>query len=248
MLYQHHKVKKLNQNYIVTFTRKPPAKFIYDPPQGPLEVLYEDEDILVLDKPCGLLSVPGRRPEHADSLQNRAQEQYPQARIVHRLDEPTSGVIIMAMNAQSHRNIGLQFERRKTQKIYIAKIWGHIDEDQGEVDLPLLCDWPNRPLQMVDYEQGRAAQTGWEVLKRECINTQGQEYPVTRIALYPKTGRSHQLRVHMMEQDHPILGDEFYAHDKAYASSSRLLLHAHKLMIYHPKNGEKTWFKSPCPF
>jgi len=232
----------------VTFTRKPPAEFIYNPPQEPLDILFQDKDILVLNKPSGLLTVPGRKPEHAESLQSRAQAVYPQARIVHRLDEPTSGVIVMAMNAQSLRNIGLQFEQRKTQKEYLAVVWGHIHDDEGQVDLPLRCDWPNRPLQMVDHEQGRASQTGWKVLKLKTINLEGKDYPVTRVALYPRTGRSHQLRVHMMEKDHPILGDEFYAHDQAFACAPRLLLHAQKLMIYHPKNGEQIWFESPCPF
>lgn len=242
MQYQRHKVKKL-------IIRKPPAEFIYNPPQGPLDIVFKDQDIIVLNKPGGLLSVPGRKPEHADSLELRVQNIYPQARIVHRLDEPTSGIIIMAMNASAHRNLGLQFERRKTRKIYIAKVWGHVCDDEGMVDLPLRCDWPNRPLQMVDHEQGRSAQTQWEVIERGNIElADGKQYPVTRIALYPYTGRSHQLRVHMMELGHPILGDEFYAHDLALKSSPRLLLHAYKLMIYHPKNGEEIWLETPCPF
>ena len=213
-----------------------------------MDILFQDNDILVLNKPSGLLTVPGRRPEHSDSLQSRAKETYPQARIVHRLDEPTSGVIVMAMNASSLRNIGLQFERRKTEKEYIAVVWGHIHDDEGQVDLPLRCDWPNRPLQMVDHDQGRSSQTSWKVLKREVLSIEGEEHPITRVALFPRTGRSHQLRVHMMEQDHPILGDEFYAHDKARGCAQRLQLHAHKLMIYHPKKGDPMWFEAPCPF
>ncbi len=232
----------------MTFTRKPPAQFIYNPPLDPLEILYRDGDLLVLNKPAGLLSVPGRKKEHADSLEKRAQALYPQARIIHRLDEPTSGVIIMAMNAQSHRNIGLQFERRKTQKIYIAEVWGHIQQDQGEINLPLRCDWPNRPLQMVDHEQGRSALTKWQVIERKKLRTAAEEYPVTRVNLFPHTGRSHQLRVHMMEQEHPILGDEFYAHDQAYACAPRLYLHAHKIMIHHPEDGRQVCFEAQCPF
>ena len=232
----------------MTFTRKPPAEFIYNPSQKPLDILFQDKDILVLNKPSGLLTVPGRKAEHADSLESRVQALHPRARIAHRLDEPTSGVIVMAMNAASHRNINLQFERRRTQKVYIAKVWGHMNDDEGLVDLPLRCDWPNRPLQMVDHEQGRSAQTNWKVLKREHISIKGKDYPVTRVALYPYTGRSHQLRVHMMELNHPILGDEFYAHNQARACAPRLLLHAYKLMIHHPKGGEQVWFESPCPF
>ncbi len=237
VLYQGHKVKIL----IVKAPRKPPVEFIYDPPTDPLEVLHVDDDVLVLVKPSGLLTVPGRRAEHADSLEMRAQSEFPDARIVHRLDEPTSGVIVMAMNADAHRNIGLQFEQRKTKKTYIARVWGIVEGDSGRIDLPLRCDWPNRPLQMVDHDQGRNAQTDWEVLEREAGD-------VTRLALYPITGRSHQLRVHMMEMGYPILGDEFYAHDEALAAEGRLQLHAHKLMIHHPKDGTQTWFESACPF
>ncbi len=221
--------------------RKPPADFIYNPPKQALEVIHQDEDILVLDKPNGLLSVAGRREDLHDCLESRAQGLFPQSLIVHRLDMETSGLILMAMNPQAHRNIGLQFERRKTQKEYIARIWGHIEEDEGCVDLPLRCDWPNRPLQMVDLSHGREAQTHWKVIEREPGG-------ITRLALYPITGRSHQLRVHMREIGHPILGDDFYAHDQAFRAADRLHLHAHKLMIHHPKNGEKTWFTADCPF
>ncbi|PCJ99434.1 MAG: RNA pseudouridine synthase [Zetaproteobacteria bacterium] len=224
----------------IVFPRKPPADFTYNPPRSPLEIIYHDDDFLVLSKPAELLSVPGRKAEHADSLEKRAQAEFPEARIVHRLDMSTSGLIIMAMNAPTHRNLGLQFERRKTKKIYIARVWGQLEKDQGHVDLPLICDWPNRPLQMVDHENGRSSQTDWEVLSRE--------KGATRVALYPITGRTHQLRVHMAEIGHPILGDDFYAHEQALNAESRLQLHAYKLMVYHPKNGEEMWFESPCPF
>ena len=237
MLYQPHKVKIS----IVKKPRKPPAEFIYDPPQEPLDVIYRDDFILVLNKPSGLLTVPGRRAEHADSLESRVQAEYAQARIVHRLDEPTSGILVMAMTKDAHRNISLQFERRKTKKVYIARVWGDIPDDSGHIDLPLICDWPNRPLQMVDYERGKSSQTDWKVLERE-------GGAITRVALYPITGRSHQLRVHMMEIGYSILGDEFYAHDEALAAAERLQLHAHKLMIHHPDGGEQIWFESPCPF
>ena len=224
----------------IIFPRKPPADFTYNPPQTPLEVVYKDEDILVLCKPAELLSVPGRKEEHADSLEIRAKDEFPDARIVHRLDMSTSGLIIMALNASTHRNLGLQFERRKTKKVYIARVWGDIGEDKGNIDLPLICDWPNRPLQMVDHEKGRASQTNWEVMEREGGST--------RVALYPITGRTHQLRVHMAEIGHPILGDDFYAHENAFKAEERLHLHAHKLMIYHPEDGRQVWFESKCPF
>ncbi len=236
MLYQPHKVK----NVIVFQPRKPPVEFIYDPPQAPLDIIFKNEDMLVLNKPSGLLTVPGRKAEHKDSLESRVQAEYPEARIVHRLDEPTSGILIMARNAEVHRNLGLQFERRKTKKVYIARVWGDVKEDNGHVDLPLRCDWPNRPLQMVDHDQGRSAQTDWEVITREG--------GVTRMALYPVTGRSHQLRVHMMAIGHSILGDEFYAPEGAFKAADRLQLHAHKLMVHNPQNGDLLWFESPCPF
>lgn len=236
MLYQPHNVK----NVIVFKPRKPPVEFIYDPPQQPLDIIYKDDDLLVLNKPSGLLTVPGRKPQHRDSLELRVQAEFPEARIVHRLDEPTSGILIMARNADVHRNLGLQFERRKTKKVYIARVWGDVKDDNGHIDLPLRCDWPNRPLQMADHELGRSAQTDWEVLEREG--------GITRMALYPVTGRSHQLRVHMMAIGHSILGDEFYAPSEAFEAAERLQLHAHKLMIHSPQNGEKIWFESDCPF
>ncbi len=221
--------------------RIPPAEFEYNPPDTPLEIIYQDDDLLVISKPAELLCVPGRKAEHADSLENRVKAQIPEARIVHRLDMCTSGLVIMAMNAQAHRNLGLQFERRKTKKTYIAVLSGHMKEKTGSVELPLICDWPNRPLQMVDFDLGKAAHTDWEVLEYQDDNT-------TRVALYPITGRTHQLRVHMAEIGHPIMGDEFYAHDEAYAASDRLLLHAHKLMVHHPEDGRQIWFESECPF
>ena len=222
------------------FPRKPPADFVYNPPQDPLVVMHKDERLIVLSKPSGLLSVPGRKEEHFDSLESRVQAEYPEARTVHRLDMCTSGLVIMALDAETHRNLGLQFERRKTEKEYIARVWGNVSDDIGEVDLPLICDWPNRPLQMVDHEQGRPAQTKWKVLEREG--------DVTRVMLYPITGRTHQLRVHMAEIDHPILGDDFYAHKEAFQAEKRLQLHAYRLMVFHPDGGDKMWFESPCPF
>ena len=224
----------------IIFPRKPPADFTYLPPDDPIDIVHENKHFLVISKPSGLLSVPGRKKEHADSLETRVQQEYPNARIVHRLDMCTSGLMVMALNAEVHRNLGLQFERRKVKKVYLARVWGVIEDDQGCIDLPLICDWPNRPLQMVDHENGRSAQTSWEVL--------GREDNITRVALYPITGRTHQLRVHMAEIGHPILGDDFYAHEQAYKAENRLQLHAHKLMIHHPEDGAQTWFESPCPF
>ncbi len=214
--------------------------FVYDPPSDALEILYQDDAFLVLNKPSGLLTVPGRKVEHADSLASRAQKQFPQATIVHRLDMDTSGVLIMAMTPDVHRSLSMQFEKRRTRKEYIARVWGHMSQSTGEVDLPLICDWPNRPLQKVDHDQGKKAFTAWKVLE--------QEEQVTRVALFPKTGRTHQLRVHMAEIGHPILGDDFYANDDAFFAAKRLNLHAYKLMVFHPDDDREMWFEAPVGF
>lgn len=215
--------------------------FEYAPPTEPyLTVLHQDEDILVLDKPSGLLTVPGKAAEHSDCLEKRAQEQFETARIVHRLDMDTSGVVIMAMNAAAHRHLGLQFERRHTKKTYIADVYGVMEDESGTVDLPLRCDWPNRPKQMVDFDEGRKATTHWKILSR------GEKY--TRVELTPITGRSHQLRVHMLALGHPILGDRFYAQGDALEMADRLCLHAQDLTIFHPTGGETLSFHAPCPF
>lgn len=218
-----------------------PAQFVYDPPLEPyLTVLHADDDLLVIDKPSGLLSVPGKAPEHADCIERRARETYPEARIVHRLDMDTSGVMVLAMNAAAHRHLGLQFERRKTSKTYLAEIWGQPDAEEGEIDLPLICDWPNRPKQMVSQEFGKPALTRWRVISR------GERS--TRVRLFPHTGRSHQLRVHMLALGYPILGDRFYADGEALAACERLALHAESLELHHPTGGDRILFQAACPF
>lgn len=215
--------------------------FIYTPPDEPyLTVLHQDEDILVLDKPSGLLSVPGRPLEHRDCLASRAQERFPSATVVHRLDLDTSGVIVMALHRKAHRHLGLQFERRKTKKSYVARVWGQVEGDDGRVDLPLTIDWPNRPKHIVDHDTGRPSQTDWQVIEREA--------QATRMRLTPITGRSHQLRVHMLALGHPIIGDPLYAPDEAFHAAPRLQLHAESLTLHHPKDGELVTFTVPCPF
>lgn len=218
-----------------------PQTFDYKPPLEPfLPVLHADEDLLVVDKPSGLLSVPGKAPEHGDCVESRARAAHDLARIVHRLDMDTSGVMVLAMNPAAHRHLGLQFERRKTRKTYIADLWGVLADNTGEVDLPLICDWPNRPKQMVCHENGKAALTKWQVI--------GRSDRTTRVRLFPHTGRSHQLRVHMLSLGHPILGDRFYAEGDALTASDRLALHAESLELHHPTGGERVTFRSPCPF
>ena len=215
--------------------------FIYNPPADPfLSVLYQDDDLLVVDKPSGLLSVPGKALEHQDCLEQRAQQTYPQCRIVHRLDMDTSGILVLAMNARAHRHLGLQFERRHVKKSYIARVWGHVEDNSGTINLPLVCDWPNRPRQMVDHQHGKPSRTDWQVLSRH--------NKTTRLELTPLTGRSHQLRVHLLSLGHPILGDNLYAHEQALSAAERLQLHAQKLTLFHPVGGRLCEFTSKCPF
>ncbi|SLN68417.1 Ribosomal large subunit pseudouridine synthase A [Aquimixticola soesokkakensis] len=212
---------------------------VYTPPQDPLVILHVDHEILVVDKPSGLLSVPGKGEHLADCLIARVQAVYPEALLIHRLDRDTSGVMIFALTPNAQRHIGLQFEKRMTKKTYVARVFGRLAEKTGTVNLPLIVDWPNRPLQMVDFERGREAVTDWRVVRYEDT--------ATRVRLYPKTGRSHQLRVHMREIGHPILGDPFYATGAARAAP-RLMLHAENLRLRHPEGGQGMSFSAKCPF
>ena len=221
---------------------KTPAMEAYHPAQDPwLVVLYQDDHIMVVNKPSGLLSVPGRLAEHRDSTMTRIQREYPQAESVHRLDMATSGVIVVALTKGAERELKRQFREREPKKQYVARVWGHLTPEKGLVDLPLVCDWPNRPKQKVCMETGKPAQTEYEVLEYGADNT-------TRVLLKPITGRSHQLRVHMLALGHPILGDRFYAHPEALARAPRLLLHAQTLTITHPVFGNQMTFKAAPDF
>ena len=220
--------------------------FIYRPPMTPyLDIVYQDDDLVVLNKPSGLLSVPGRLPEHKDCLQNRVQRILPTATIVHRLDMATSGIILMALNKAAHVEISRQFEKRLTQKSYIARVYGKVAEQSGSVEEPLICDWPNRPKQKVDHENGKKALTHYQVLGYD-DSSYGEN--TTLVELTPVTGRSHQLRVHMLSIGHPILGDRLYAHHQALTISPRLQLHAQWLTVTHPVSKEPLTFKAQCPF
>lgn len=214
--------------------------FVYEPPKTPLDILYIDEDVLVVNKPSGLLTVPGKELKHHDSLELRVKIEYPNSFLVHRLDMDTSGVIIFALSKSTQRSLNLQFEKRMVKKLYEARVFGNIKEDNGFIDLPLIVDWPNRPLQKIDAKEGKSALTHWQVLDREG--------DVTRVALMPETGRTHQLRVHMMSLGHTILGDRFYGNVDEINLANELQLHAKDLMIIHPKNGKKITFKAPLPF
>lgn len=212
---------------------------IYAPPQDPLVILHHDHQVLLVDKPSGLLSVPGKGEDLTDCLIARVQRIFPDALLVHRLDRDTSGVMIFAMTPHAQRHLGLQFENRQTKKTYVARVWGEMADKTGTVDLPLIVDWPNRPLQMVDHENGRSAVTDWRV-----VRVGGNE---TRVRLMPKTGRSHQLRVHMLALGHPILGDPFYATGPA-RDHPRLMLHSETLQFRHPDGGQGMRITAPCPF
>ena len=211
----------------------------YNPPQTPLSILHDDHQVLLVDKPSGLLSVPGKGEHLADCLLARVQAAFPMALLVHRLDRDTSGVMIFALTPHAQRHLGLQFEKRQTKKTYVARVWGEMAEKTGTVDLPLIVDWPNRPLQMVDHENGKQAQTDWRA-----IRAKGGE---TRVRLMPRTGRSHQLRVHMLALGHPILGDPFYATGPA-REHPRLMLHSETLQFRHPDGGQGTRITAKSPF
>ena len=211
----------------------------YDPPHGPLDILHEDAQILVVNKPSGLLSVPGKGEHLADCLLTRVQAVFPTALLVHRLDRDTSGVMVFALTPHAQRHLSMQFEKRSTKKTYVARLAGRLEPKSGTVDLPLIVDWPNRPRQKVCHESGKPAVTEWKVVKY------GENE--TRVRLFPKTGRSHQLRVHMLALGHPILGDPLYAEGPA-RDFPRLMLHSEELRLLHPDGGVGMTFKSPAPF
>lgn len=202
-----------------------------------IAILYEDEDLLLVRKPTLLLSIPGRHPLNKDCLITRLQQRYPTASIVHRLDLDTSGIMVIPLNKPTHAHISRQFQERAVHKRYHAMVFGVVQPDEGEVDLPITCDWDRRPLQMICHERGRAALTRFEVLARFSDRT--------RVLLKPVTGRSHQLRIHMRELGHPILGCDMYAHEAALGMAQRLMLHASTLAFTHPATGK--WLCGECP-
>ncbi len=212
----------------------------YTPPHDPLEVLHEDHEIVVVNKPAGLLSVPGRGEHLADCLLTRVQLAFPTSLLVHRLDRDTSGVMVFAQTPHAQRNLSMQFEKRSTRKTYVARLEGVVAEKSGTVDLPLIVDWPNRPRQMVDHETGKPAVTDWRLLK----TGDGE----SRVRMVPKTGRTHQLRVHMMALGHPILGDPLYAAGAAREDFDRMMLHSEELRVSHPESGRGMSFRAKAPF
>ncbi|MEM7662821.1 MAG: RluA family pseudouridine synthase [Pseudomonadota bacterium] len=216
------------------------ARHPYLPPGGPIAIHFLDKHLAVVEKPAGLLSVPGRGPEKADCLMLRLHAELPDALNVHRLDMETSGLIVVARDKQTQRRLSQAFENRDVTKTYEALVAGKMPDEQGTVELPLIADWPNRPRQKVDQSNGKPSFTAWQVVDRYGDSC--------RVLLHPKTGRSHQLRVHLDAIGHPILGDSLYGSDESRSAASRLMLHAVSLAFSHPHTGEEIRIKSATPF
>lgn len=205
-------------------------------------LIHIDRSLIVVDKPTRLLSVPGRGPDKQDCLITRVQVEFPDALIVHRLDYDTSGLLVLARGKAMHRELSILFQERRVEKRYVAVVDGKPEKESGEVDLPLIVDWPNRPLHKVDFEIGKPSLTRFRVTAYD------SERHTSRVALVPETGRTHQLRVHMQALGHPILGDPLYADEKAREKSDRLLLHAEYLSFVHPVTKKALCFSCDAPF
>lgn len=213
-----------------------------------LDVVFVDDHLVILNKPSGLLSVPGRGEDKQDCLISRAQAQWPEALTVHRLDMATSGLMVIARGPDMQRKLSQAFELREVSKTYEAVVSGvlqtntaNVADDWQDIQIPLLIDWPNRPKSKVDWEHGKPSHTQWRVMSSDLENA-------TRVALKPITGRTHQLRLHMMAIGHAILGDALYASPEIQAKSNRLLLHARDLQFKHPVTAKWMAFESKVPF
>lgn len=217
------------------------SSFVYAPPQHALCTIYEDDDLIVIDKPAGLLSVPGRLPEHHDSAYARILRDHPEAKVTHRLDMATSGLLMFAKHRTAEVAISKMFQARTVEKHYIALVQGQL-EGEGSVDVPLITDWENRPRQIVHFELGKPAKTLYQVLDYDV------EQDISRVLLTPITGRSHQLRVHMQYIGHPITGDKLYHPAPTRSPLQRLALHAWDLVFQHPLQGNLLKLQSPLPF
>lgn len=213
------------------------------------ELLFADEHLLVVNKPAGLLCVPGRGADKQDCLSARVQRLFPDALVVHRLDMATSGLCVMARGAAMQRRLSQAFAEREVSKRYVAVVDGSLPAgDWALIDLPIAADWANRPLRIIDTELGKPSQTRWRVLPPPPSAPQGWVGGCTRLELDPLTGRTHQLRVHLRALGHPILGDMLYAPPEVQARAPRLLLHASELRFSHPATGEALVFASAPPF
>jgi len=227
----------------------------YGPPAGPLQIHHLDAHLVAIDKPSGLLSVPGRGPDKADCAEARLAAQLGWVRAVHRLDMDTSGLLLLARTPAAHRTLSAAFAARSVEKTYIALVHGRPGRRHGRIEAPLRTDWPNRPRQLIDPDQGKPAITEWHCVlpggghgaPGEWGATDGSG-DCTRLVLHPLTGRSHQLRVHLASIGHPILGDPFYAPYAISASAPRLMLHASALSFAHPVSGAPVQLRSPPGF
>jgi len=199
-------------------------------------LLAADDLFMVVEKSSGLLTVPGIGPQNADCLIARVNQRFPTARIVHRLDQHTSGVLVLALDADSHRALSKQFEAREVGKRYVAVVGGRMAEDEGLIDIPIRKDMERKSRHLVDWEQGKPSRTRWRVLERGVDRT--------TVALLPETGRSHQLRLHLATIGHPILGDAIYAPPELVAAAPRLMLHAELLEFTHPRTGVRVAFRA----
>jgi len=208
-----------------------PEPYIVPPCTRPVEILYRDEHLLFINKPDLLLSIPGRHPLNQDCVISRLRDEFPTASMVHRLDLDTSGVMVIPLQREVHSHISRQFQQRQVAKEYHAVVYGLVAEDSGEIDLPIAADWSNRPRQKICDARGKPSLTRYRVLERN------PEAHRTRLLLMPETGRSHQLRIHLSEIGHPILGCDLYAHAEALQMAPRLLLHASFLGFTHPARG-----------
>lgn len=212
------------------------------PPDTGLDIVHQDRGMVVINKPAGLLSVPGRGEGRLDCALSRVQQRFPEALIVHRLDMATSGLLVLARGMAMQSRLSVLFQYREVEKQYVAVVHGLVERDEGEVDLPLITDWPRRPMQKVCHAQGKASLTHYKVLSRDDTLVQ------TRIALAPVTGRSHQLRVHMLALGHAIVGDPLYGDQVLQGQFPRLMLHACKLSLPHPETGQALHLDCPSPF
>jgi tRNA pseudouridine32 synthase / 23S rRNA pseudouridine746 synthase len=215
----------------------------YVPPANTgLKLVFADTSLIVVDKPAGLLSVPGRGADKQDCLALRVQAEFPGALIVHRLDMATSGLLVLGRGELMQRQLSRLFQERQVNKRYLAVVDGLLAEESGEIDLPLICDWPNRPRQKVDFNEGKRSLTRFRRLSSDPLAH------TTRVELEPVTGRSHQLRVHMATRGYPIVGDALYGSALATTTEERLLLHATDLAFIHPLTAASMHFHSGAPF
>jgi tRNA pseudouridine32 synthase/23S rRNA pseudouridine746 synthase len=215
---------------------------IYRPPtNNHLDLIYRDDTLLVVSKPAGLLAVPGRGEDKQDCLATRIQQEFPDALVVHRLDMATSGLMLFARGVEMQQRLSQMFRTRQVQKRYVAIVAGKMEQATGEVNLPIVADWPNRPLRKIDVESGKPSLTRFRLLALDAVKD------TSRVELEPVTGRTHQLRVHMAEIGHPILGDTLYG-AMAGVSSERLLLHASKLGFVHPHSDDLLTLVSETSF